>query len=412
MILEENTSLKKRLKESLCGNDYFKRLDFNVNKNHNPYDNIIGFASNGTDDFVIGPEECTKNEIVTLLSKSLDLDAIEFENVDIMLSCMIREIGKYHINNDSEQNTDNPYDEVIRVVRRMFITSEGENIERMNGKNLNPTPMIASARAIYLYENNENREISYDMKRMATISLSYYYSMMIGDSLNEWRIAVFPAYLIFELFVYKTACEIFSNKQVRYQETRDYLKSTPYGDIKIRPDVLIKDNEGMDKLILDAKYKRLSRNRCYSDVHQMSTYIGCLKRADGILIYPSFLNREKRSFVKDKNEMMGFLMLDVINYKESYETLKWTLQNIDFRHMKSGTKKILFVLLINSGRLTETAVKSEIDCLCAYYGMNSLSGGNYRKSKHDLLIAKHIEQIDDVISISDWPYAIKACTKK
>ncbi len=412
MILEENTSLKKRLKESLCGNDYFKRLDFNVNKNHNPYDNIIGFASNGTDDFVIGPEECTKNEIVTLLSKSLDLDAIEFENVDIMQSCMIREIGKYHINNDSKQNPNNPYDEVIRVVRRMFITSEGENIERMNGKNLNPTPMIASARAIYLYENNENREISYDMKRMATISLSYYYSMMIGNSLNEWRIAVFPAYLIFELFVYKTACEVFSNKQVRYQETRDYLKSTPYGDIKIRPDVLIKDNEGIDELILDAKYKRLSRNRCYSDVHQMSTYIGCLKRADGILVYPSFLNREKRSFVKDKNEMMGFLMLDVINYKESYETLKWTLQNIDFRHMKSGTKKILYVLLINSGRLTETAVKSEIDCLCAYYGMNSLSGGNYRKSKHDLLKARHIEQIDDVISISDWPYAIKACTKK
>ncbi len=411
MTQEDCTSKRKKLKESLCNNIHFRRLDFNINKNHNPYDNVIGFASDGTNDFVIGPEECTKDEVVTLLSKSLDLDAIEFNSIERIHPCLIREINHYRLSDDSKRNPSDPFEKVIRDVRSA-LTISGTNIEQIGCEIQESNSKIASVRTIYLYENNENHEISYDAKRMATISLSYYYSMMIENSLNEWRIAVFPAHMIFELFVYKTACEVFSDKQVRYQETRDYLKTTPFGDIKIRPDVLIKDNKGADELILDAKYKTLSKNRCYNDVHQMSTYIGRLGKADGTLVYPSFLNCKIDQYYKDRNERIGFLMLDVIDYKKSYELIKWTLQNIDFSRMDSLPKKILYVLYHNSGSMTETAIKSEIERLCAHYRIDSFTEGNYRTAKCHLSKARRIEQTNDIISISDWSYAIKVCTKK
>lgn len=408
MTQKDYTSNRKKLKESLCNNIHFRRLDFDINKNHNPYDNVIGFASDGTNDFVIGPEECTKDEVVTLLSKSLDLDAIEFNSIERIHPCLIREINHYRLSDDSKRNPSDPFEKVIRDVRSALTTS-GTNIEQIGCEIQESNSKIASVRTIYLYENNENHEISYDAKRMATISLSYYYSMMIENSLNEWRIAVFPAHMIFELFVYKTACEVFSDKQVRYQETRDYLRSTPFGDVKIRPDVLIKDNEGKDELILDAKYKRLSKNRCYNDAHQMSAYIGRLRRADGILVYPSFLNKEKRSFVKGGNERMGFLMLDVSNYKKSYSSIDWTLRSIHFRQMDSTPKKILYVLLGNSECMTDSAIKREIKRLCDENKMDEPTENSYTTSKSRLLNDSIIEKMDDKVGIADWSKAIERC---
>lgn len=409
MIQEDYASLKKKLKKNLCNNSHFKKLDFNINENHNPYDNVIGFASKDANDFVIGPEECTKDEIVTLLSKSLDLDVIEFDNVERIQNCLIRKIYNYHLSDDSKQNPRNAYENVICNVQSIFTTSDQTHIKNFDCENLKSIPKIASARTIYMYENNENYEFSYDEKRIATMSISYFYSKMIEDSMEELKIAVFPAFLIFELFVYKTACEAFSDKLVRYQETRDYLRSTPYGDVKIRPDVLIKDCEGKDELILDAKYKRLSRNRCYNDVHQMSTYIGCLKRADGILIYPSFLNKEKCSFIKDTNERMGFLMLDVSNYKKSYGSIDWTLRSIHFRQMDSTPKKILYVLLGNSEYMTDSAIKREIKRLCDENIMDEPTDNNYTTSKSRLLDDSIIEKMDDKVGIADWSKAIERC---
>lgn len=294
-------------------------------------------------------------------------------------------------------------------MRSALTTSEVTDTERLVCEIPESTPKIASARTIYLYENNENHEISYDETRMAAISLSFFYSKMIECSLEHWRIAVFPAYLIFELFVYKTAYEVFSDRQVRYQEARGYLESTPCGSIRIRPDVLIKDNEGNDELILDAKYKRLSRNRCYGDVHQMSTYIGCLRKADGILIYPSFLNKEKHPYIKDRNNRIGFLMLDVINYKKSYNLIDCILRNIHFRQMDSAPKKILYVLLNNPEYLTDTIIKGEIKRLCDENKMDEPTDNNYTTSKSRLLDEKIIEKIDDKIGIADRSKATKRC---
>ena len=141
----------------------------------------------------------------------------------------------------------------------------------------------------------------------------------------------------------------------------------------------------------------------------MSTYIGCLRKADGILIYPSFLNKEKHPYIKDRNNRIGFLMLDVINYKKSYNLIDCILRNIHFRQMDSAPKKILYVLLNNPEYLTDTIIKGEIKRLCDENKMDEPTDNNYTTSKSRLLDEKIIEKIDDKIGIADRSKATKRC---
>ena len=106
---------------------------------------------------------------------------------------------------------------------------------------------------------------------------------------------------------------------------------------------------------------------------------------------------------------MGFLMLDVSNYKKSYSSIDWTLRSIHFRQMDSTPKKILYVLLGNSECMTDSAIKREIKRLCDENKMDEPTENSYTTSKSRLLNDSIIEKMDDKVGIADWSKAIERC---
>lgn len=120
------------------------------------------------------------------------------------------------------------------------------------------------------------------------------YAVSLNNGENSVSSMLFDMNKIFELFIYKSYRKIFGNK-VLYQDGRNYLVSDRTGlkkKIKLKPDILIKTNEGFN-MVVDTKWKVVKSFAKESDVYQMSAYVSAIQKVDvAILMYPKTLKTD------------------------------------------------------------------------------------------------------------------------
>lgn len=270
--------------------------------------------------YVAGPKDCRPEEILRMITIALGIDESKFikskniiEFVDVEIKTLVKE-------NDVLTEMQ-PYipslKEIIETCIKDNKKSESREYSILQTE-LNATPIIGLNKLNELYEEEEYR--NYDIDRLVTLSWTLNSSIRFKEQLPNLRVAVFPAFLIFELYLYKIVKRNYLDVfETRYQDSSDYIHCMPdFKTLRIRPDVSIYTFEGKPITIMDAKYKSYQRKQCYGDVRQMSTYIKHLGPAPGIIVYPKFLNT---GYIKDayydEGSHIGFLFIDIMNDETS-----------------------------------------------------------------------------------------------
>jgi 5-methylcytosine-specific restriction enzyme subunit McrC len=127
---------------------------------------------------------------------------------------------------------------------------------------------------------------------------------------------------LFERFVYKMYKRAIKNGKVFYQNAHHYMLSSNASGLKVllKPDLIIE--QGIEKILLDTKWKNISRFADESDIYQMNAYLDCIPHlTGGILLYPKTTKNDK--IVGDysilRNNEQGLLKIRTIDLSMSGE---------------------------------------------------------------------------------------------
>lgn len=319
--------LSEDIKSLIIGNKTFKQIAPKSTDQASHFHDVFCIINEGNNKFAIGPESCKPEEIIRMLSKALEIDESKF-HIETELSEIIKErlkqdlddamMSRFVLNYSAFEDTlcdlFEQYNNQTKDAQRSE-TIECKDISTSSDK-LPKLPKIETLKSLY----DEDDSIRYYETDRAVVELwSYIISKRIEQQ-TGLAMSIFPAFLIFELYLYKTVekvyCSVF---ETRYQNTSDYIHNTPdYSVLHIRPDVCIYTFDGKPVTIMDAKYKTYTRKRCYGDVRQISTYVKRLGPAPGIIVYPGFLNADQlNDTYYDEESQIGFMFIDIMNDEAS-----------------------------------------------------------------------------------------------
>lgn len=351
---------------NVINTDTFRSLRTNVDPS-SPFNDVFGFLKIDTELVALGPTSCKSDEIMKMLTIALDVNKIDFKR-SIETTNFIINLFKdeYDIVFRSlNKKNKSPLEDIISQVSSEFeeeIYSDSYHMYNVQRKDV----VIKSFDKIRTYCDDEDYIRDYNLDRLAMFGLSHLIQSKIASENKEIKIALFPAFMIFELYLYKTAkLHLSSTYAVEYQKSSDYIHALPDEEfLKIRPDVLVSGADSCTSFVLDAKYKKFTRKTCYHDVRQMSAYIKCLKDFQGIIVYPAFLNPDQktRRIYYDSLEKLGFLFIDIMNDKECLSELIDTIDSVkdidanereQFRHLRTINDCCRFILTKHGVPLSE-----------------------------------------------------------
>ena len=352
----EKDGFNQMISDVIC-TDTFRSLRANVDPS-SPFNDVFGILKIDKELVALGPTSCKSDEIMKMLTIALDLSEIDFKH-SIETTSFIINLFKDEcdiVSRSLNKKIKSPLEDIISQISSEL--EEGIYSDSLDKCNvLRKDVITGSFDRIRAYCDDEDYVRDYDIDRLAMLGLSHLIQSKITSEKREIKIALFPAFMIFELYLYKTAkLHLSPNYAAEYQKSSDYIHALPDEEfLKIRPDVLISDTDGRTGFILDAKYKKFTRKTCYHDVHQMSAYIKCLKNIPGIVVYPAFLNpdQETRRIYYDPLEKLGFLFIDVMDDDACLFELIDTIglgKDIDatereqFRQLKTINDRCRFVL--------------------------------------------------------------------
>lgn len=351
---------------NVINTDTFRSLRANVDQS-SPFNDVFGFLKIDTELVALGPTSCKSDEIMKMLTIALDVNEIDFKRSIETTNYIIKLFkDEYDIVSRSlNKKNKSPLEDIISQVSSEFeegIYSDSYykcNVQRKD-------VVIKSFDKIRTYCDDEDYIRDYNLDRLAMFGLAHLIQSKIASENKEIKIALFPAFIIFELYLYKTTIlHLSSTYTVEYQKSSDYIHALPDEEfLKIRPDVLVSGTDSCNSFILDAKYKKFTRKTCYHDVRQMSAYIKCLKDLSGIIVYPAFLNPDQktRRIYYDPLEKLGFLFVDIMNDKECLSELIDTIdpvKDIDanereqFRQLRTINDCCRFILTKHGVPLSE-----------------------------------------------------------
>ena len=346
--------------------DTFRSLKANVDPS-SPFNDVFGILKIGTELVALGPTSCKNDEIMKMLTIALDVSEIDFKH-SIETTSFIINLFKDEcdiVSRSLNKKIKSPLEDIISQISSEL--EEGIYSDSLDECNVQRKDVIAgSFDRIRVYCDDEDYVRDYDVDRLAMLGLSHLIQSKITSENREIKIALFPAFMIFELYLFKTAkLHLSPNYAVEYQKSSDYVHALPDEEfLKIRPDVLASGADSCINFILDAKYRKFTRKTCYHDVRQMSAYIKCLRNLPGIIVYPAFLNPDQKSRIiyYDPVEKLGFLFIDIMSDKECLFELIDTIdsgKDIDtnereqFRQLKTINDRCRFVLTKHGEPLSE-----------------------------------------------------------
>lgn len=365
---ELNSKNENDFNQMMCNvisTDTFRSLRANVDPS-SPFNDVFGFIKFDNELVALGPRSCKSDEIMKMLTIALDVNEIDFKH-SIETTNFIINLFKDEceiVSRSLNKKNKSPMEDIISQISSEFekgIYSNSYDEYDIPRKDV----VINSFDRIRDYCNDEDYNRDYGVDRLAMFGLAHLIQSKIASENREIKIALFPAFMIFELYLYKTAkIHLSSTYAVEYQKSSDYIHALPDEEfLKIRPDVLASDADSCTGFILDAKYKKFTRKTCYHDVRQMSAYIKCLKNLPGIIVYPAFLNpnQKTRRIYYDPMEKLGFLFIDIMNDKECLSELIDAIDpvNIDanereqFRQLRTINDYCRFILTKHGVPLSE-----------------------------------------------------------
>ena len=370
---EKNENIFDQMISDVIRTDTFRSLRANVDSS-SPFNDVFGILKIGTELMALGPTSCNSDEILKMLTIALDINEIDFkrsiETTDFIIKLFKGECDL--VSRSLVKKNKSPLEDIISQ-----ISSELENgiySDSLDGCNVQRKDVITeSFDRIRAYCDDEDYVRDYDVDRLAMLGLAYLIQSKIALENKEIQIALFPAFMIFELYLYNSVkLHLSPDYAVEYQNSSNYIHALPDDDfLKIRPDVLASGVKDHARFILDAKYKKFTRGTCYHDVRQMSTYIKCLKNIPGIIVYPAFLNPDQktRRIYYDPLEKLGFLFIDIMDDDECLSELMDTIglgKDIDanegeqFRQLKTISDRCRFVLAKHGKPLSEPDLYQKI----------------------------------------------------
>lgn len=151
------------------------------------------------------------------------------------------------------------------------------------------------------------------------------------------RALLFPMEKVFEAYVAQNLKKVLSDTgwDVSTQDNGYYLFNTPRKQFALRPDIVIRCDEGRT-IILDTKWKSLINNPgknygiSQSDMYQMYAYSKKYKTPEIWLLYPlndEINGYEDISFKSDDNVKVRLYFVDIANIQKSLQILKEHLNN-------------------------------------------------------------------------------------
>ena len=246
---------------NVINTDTFRSLRANVDPS-SPFNDVFGFLKIDTELVALGPTSCKSDEIMKMLTIALDVNKIDFKR-SIETTNFIINLFKdeYDIVFRSlNKKNKSPLEDIISQVSSEFeeeIYSDSYHMYNVQRKDV----VIKSFDKIRTYCDDEDYIRDYDLDRLAMFGLSHLIQSKIASENKEIKIALFPAFMIFELYLYKTAkLHLSSTYAVEYQKSSDYIHALPDEEfLKIRPDVLVSGADSCTSFVLDAKYKKFTR---------------------------------------------------------------------------------------------------------------------------------------------------------
>lgn len=216
-----------------------------------------------------------------------------------------------------EKNVGNPFLLALNLITKLC--TEAESLEDLSSERIESIisrfPKLKEFKKFDEYEDN----LTNDQKLQVFMGMAYIYNLGFEKKNPGIRgPMICPLSKIFEYFVLNRMREVFEPCcQIEYQKKIRYIPENPDGKpIGMRPDFIIRCST-KHTTVLDAKYKTFRKDRCYDDLHQVTSYITALRRYEqrcnhGVLIYPKTDDPDLKN-VLENDEWFFFIDFDDSN---------------------------------------------------------------------------------------------------